>query len=179
MLFRSFLSLDLGKKWLVCYWPWEDSTDNKTLDDWKSMAEFLNTIGKKVRATGMGFAYHNHDLEFRVTEGKIPYDVVLDNTDPSLVSMMIDLYWIEKGGQKTIPYFEKYPGRFPLWHAKDMDATPERGFACVGDGIIDFASLFAKADLAGMQHVIVEHDMPADGIECARTGFAALETLSH
>jgi sugar phosphate isomerase/epimerase len=172
-------SLELGKKWLMCYWPWEGSTENKTLDDWKRMAESLNPIGEKVRKAGLGFAYHNHDLEFKVTEGKIPYDVLLQNTDPSLVSMMIDLYWVEKGGQKSIPYFEKYPGRFPLWHAKDMDRTVERSFSCVGQGILDFPSIFAKADLAGMKYVFVEHDKPADGIECARVSFAYLKALTY
>lgn len=172
-------SLELGKKWLVCYWPWEGSTENKTLDDWKRMAESLNPIAEKVRKAGLGFAYHNHDLEFKVTEGKIPYDVLLQNTDPSLVGMMIDLYWIEKGGQKPIPYFEKHPGRFPLWHVKDMDATPERSFSCVGRGIIDFPSIFAKADLAGMEYVFVEHDKPSDGIECARVSFEYLHRLTY
>jgi sugar phosphate isomerase/epimerase len=172
-------SLELGKKWLVCYWPWEDSPENKTLDDWKRMAESLNPIGEKVGKAGMEFAYHNHDLEFKVTQGKIPYDVVLQNTDPSLVGMMIDLYWVEKGGRKSIPYFEKYPGRFPLWHAKDMDRTADRSFSCVGRGIIDFPSIFAKADLAGMKYVFVEHDKPADGIECARVSFDYLHQLTY
>jgi sugar phosphate isomerase/epimerase len=172
-------SLELGKKWLMCYWPWEGSTENKTLDDWKRMAESLNPIGEKVRKAGLGFAYHNHDLEFKMTEGKIPYDLLLQNTDPSLVGMMIDLYWIEKGGQKSVAYFEKYPGRFPLWHAKDMDNTPERSFSCVGQGIIDFPSIFAKADLAGMEYVFVEHDKPADGIECARVSFEYLHKLTY
>jgi len=172
-------SVELGKKWLMCYWPWEDSAENKTLDDWKRMAESLNPIGEKVRKAGLGFAYHNHDLEFKVTEGKIPYDVLLQKTDPSLVGMMIDLYWIEKGGQKPLPYFEKYPGRFPLWHAKDMDRTAERSFSCVGQGIIDFPSIFAKADLAGMKYVFVEHDKPVDGIECARVSFEYLKRLTY
>jgi sugar phosphate isomerase/epimerase len=172
-------SLELGKKWLMCYWPWEGSTEGKTLDDWKRMAESLNPIAEKVRKAGLGFAYHNHDLEFRITEGGIPYDIVLQNTDPSLVGMMIDLYWIEKGGQKSVAYFEKYPGRFPLWHAKDMDKTAERSFSCVGQGIIDFPSIFAKADLAGLKHVFVEHDKPADGIECARVSFEYLHQLTY
>jgi len=169
----------LEKKYAVCYWPWEGSAENKTLDDWKRMAEFLNGIGKKAKEAGLGFAYHNHELEFRITGGQVPYDTVLENTDPSLVHMMIDLYWIEKGGRKAIPYFEKYPGRFPLWHAKDMDKTQDRSFACVGEGIIDFPALFAKADTAGMKHVIVEHDKPEDGIECARVSFEYLLALRY
>ncbi len=169
----------LGKTYAVCYWPWEDSAENKTLDDWKRMAESLNAIGKKSADAGLRFAYHNHELEFRITGGKVPYDTLLENTDPSLVHMMIDLYWVEKGGQKAIPYFEKYPGRFPLWHAKDMDKTQDRSFACVGEGIVDFPALFAKADVAGMKHVIVEHDRPTDGIECARVSFEYLLALRY
>ncbi|MBN2091376.1 sugar phosphate isomerase/epimerase [candidate division KSB1 bacterium] len=172
-------SHDLGKKYLLCYWPWTDSPENKTLDDWKRMAESLNHIGKKVKQAGLVFGYHNHDLEFKITEGQIPYNIILDNTDPDLVAMQIDLYWIKKGNQEPIPYFEKYPGRFPLWHVKDMDNTPERSFACVGQGIIDFPAIFAKADLAGMQHLWVEHDKPENPMECARVSFEYLKNLRY
>ena len=91
--------------------------------------------------------------------------------------MEIDLYWIHKGNDEPIHYFEKYPGRFPLAHVKDMDDTPERSFACVGDGIIDFPSIFAKADLAGFKHLIVEHDRPENGMECARTSWEYLQSI--
>lgn len=169
----------MGKKILVCFWPWADSPENKTLEDFKRLGDTLNRIGKKAKEAGLLFCYHNHDLEFRITEGKIPYDVILEGTDPSLVSMEIDLYWIEKGGQKPIPYFEKHPGRFPVWHVKDMDHTQEKSFACVGQGVLDFPALFAKADLAGLKHVFVEQDQPASPMECIQTSFDYLKKLRY
>jgi sugar phosphate isomerase/epimerase len=170
-------SLKMGKKYVVSFWPWSDSPENKKLDDWKRVAESLNKIGEQVKKAGLVFAYHNHAIEFAVTEGRIPYDILLENTDPALVGMEIDLYWIEKGGCKSIPYFEKFPGRFPLWHVKDMDNTEQRSFACVGQGIIDFPAIFAKAELAGLQYVFVEQDQPVDAIECARVSCEYLKKL--
>src|SRR4030042_3892426 len=78
-------SLEMGKKYLICFWPWTDSAEGKTLDDWKAMSESLNRIGEKAKKAGLSFGYHNHDLEFQVTEGKIPFDTVLEYTDPDLV----------------------------------------------------------------------------------------------
>ena len=171
--------LELDRSYIVCFWPWEDSPEGKTLDDWKRLAADLNVIGEKVRAAGLTFAYHNHDLEFKLTDGVIPYDILLDETDASLVAMEIDLYWILKGGQKPIPYLQKYPGRFPLWHVKDMDGTPERGFACVGEGIIHFAEIFAHAETAGLQHIFVEQDQPTDEMACIRASHDYLRALRY
>jgi sugar phosphate isomerase/epimerase len=95
-------SLAMDKKYLICYWPWSDSAETRTLDDWKRVAENLNIIGKKVRAEGLGFTYHNHDIEFKITEEQIPFDILLDNTDPKLVEIEIDLYWIIKGNQDPL-----------------------------------------------------------------------------
>jgi sugar phosphate isomerase/epimerase len=172
-------ALAMGKKYLICYWPWTDSAENKTLDDWKGVAENLNLIGNKVQEAGLGFTYHNHDIEFKITEEQIPFDILLENTDPDLVAIEIDLYWIAKGNQDPLTYFEKYPGRFPLWHVKDMDNTPERSFACVGQGIIDFPKIFAQADQAGMQHIFVEHDRPGNPMECARVSYEYLHQLRY
>jgi sugar phosphate isomerase/epimerase len=168
-----------GWKYVVCFWPWEDAGKDKAIDDWRAVADKLNALGEKVTKAGLVFAYHNHDIEFRPTGGRLPYDVLLEGTRPALVSMQIDLYWIEKGGHKATPFFEKHPGRFPIWHVKDMDATPERSFACVGEGVLDFPAIFAKADLAGMKHVVVEHDKPADGVACARTSLHSLRKLRY
>ena len=74
-------SLAMGKEYLVCFWPWTDSGENKTIDDWKLVAESLNVIGKEVSKAGMVFAYHNHDIEFRETAGQIPYDILLEKLE--------------------------------------------------------------------------------------------------
>jgi sugar phosphate isomerase/epimerase len=172
-------SLEMGKEYVVCFWPWSDSPEGKTLDDWKRLAADLNTIGEKVKKAGLTFAYHNHNLEFKLTDGIIPYDILLDNTDPALVYMEIDLYWIIKGGQMPIPYLKKYPGRFPLWHVKDMDNTPERGFACVGEGIINFPEIFNYAETAGLKHIFVEEDEPKDEMACARVSHDYLQAMRY
>jgi sugar phosphate isomerase/epimerase len=84
-------------------------------------------------------------------------------TDKDLVKMEMDIYWITKAGQDPIALFKKYPGRFPLWHVKDMDKTPKQNFTEVGNGIIDFKKIFKYKDLAGMKYFFVEQDMtPGD-----------------
>ena len=169
---------DLDFKYAVTYWPWLTDALNITLDELKDTADRLNKIGARCKAEGLIFTWHNHDKEFWPVEGDtIPFDYLLANTDPELVKVEIDLYWIHKGNDEPIHYFEKYPGRFPLVHVKDMDNTEERSFACVGDGIIDFPSIFAKAELAGFKHLIVEHDHPENGMECARTSWQYLQSI--
>lgn len=164
--------LSMNKKYLVCYWPWLSSAENLTTDDCKKAAENLNQVGEKCKKAGIRFAFHNHDMEFKATpEGDIPFDILLQNTEPDLVTTQIDLYWIKKGGGDPIAYFNKYPGRFELCHVKDMDDTPKRDFACVGSGIIDFPKIFAQSETAGIKHYIVEHDDPANHMECARTSY--------
>ncbi|HPG38784.1 MAG TPA: sugar phosphate isomerase/epimerase [bacterium] len=172
-------SLEMGKKYVICFWPWTDSAENKTVADWEKLAQTLNEIGKKIKDAGLEFAYHNHDLEFKVTEGQMPYDIILENTRPDLVGMEIDLYWMVKGGQQPIPYLQKYPGRFPIWHVKDMDNTPEQFFACVGQGIIDFPAIFAYADKSGMKHVFVEHDKPENPLECIKVSYEYLKQMKY
>jgi sugar phosphate isomerase/epimerase len=165
----------LGKKYLVCYWAWLDSGENKTIDDFKKVAAQFNQIGEKCKKAGLQFAFHNHDKEFKPTEGKIPYDIILENTDYELVSMELDLYWIVKGGANPIPYLEKYPKHFSLFHIKDMDKTATQGMACVGQGLIDFESIFAKAN--NVKHFIVEHDHPSNPIDCIKASYDFLKQL--
>lgn len=172
-------ALEMGQEYVVCFWPWSDSPEGKTVDDWKRLAADFNGIGEKVKKAGLTFAYHNHDLEFKLTDGKIPYDILLDNTDPALVFMEIDIYWILKGGQAPIPYLKKYPGRFPLWHVKDMDNTAERGFACVGEGIVNFPEIFNYAETAGLRHIFVEQDQPKDEMACARASHDYLRAMRY
>ncbi len=124
----------------------------------KWLADFLNTVGEKCNAAGLKLLYHNHNFEFKKDEnGDIIYDYLLSHTNPEYVNFQMDLYWITNAGANPLAYFKKYPGRFKLWHVKDMD---EQGrFAPVGTGTIDFKRIFAKKDLAGMQHYLVEQDM--------------------
>jgi len=168
---------DLSLKYIVCYWPWMSDALNLTLDEIKEAADRINKIGEKCKAEGLSFAWHNHDKEFWPVEDVIPFDWLLSNTDPALSTVEIDLYWIYKGNDEPIHYFEKYPGRFELVHVKDMDDTPERAFACVGNGIIDFPAIFEKARLAGMKYLIVEHDGPEHEMECITSGYNYLQSI--
>jgi sugar phosphate isomerase/epimerase len=146
----------LGQEYLVC--PFLPPERRKTADDFKKLAEVFNRLGAECQKAGMGFAYHNHNFEFQPVDGQMPYDLLLEGTDPKLVHMEMDLYWVVKANQDPVHYFDKYPGRFPLVHVKDMDTTPEKGFAEVGRGNMDFKRIFGASQKAGIKHYIVEQD---------------------
>lgn len=146
----------LGIKYMVC--AWLSPKERQGLDHYKKLAADFNKAAATCKAGGLQFCYHNHDFEFDQQDGKYPYDVLLDETDPTLVKMEMDLYWVNKAKQDPIKLFEKHPGRFPLWHLKDMDATPEHAFTEVGNGTIDFKKIFAHAQKAGMKYFFVEQD---------------------
>jgi sugar phosphate isomerase/epimerase len=167
----------LGKKYIVCYWPWTDDGKDKKLDDWKRVAENLNKGGAICKRSGLTLLYHNHDIEFKLTEGQIPFDTLMANLDKNLVSIELDLYWITKGEQSAVEYIQKYPGRYPVFHIKDMDHTSEKSFACPGEGRIDFPAIFKQNKIAGVEHFIVEHDHPTDPKECITSSARYLSGL--
>jgi sugar phosphate isomerase/epimerase len=166
----------LNKKYIVCYWPWTDDGNNKKLDDWKRVAEKLNKGGEICRKNGLPLLYHNHDIEFKITEGQIPFDTLMANLDRN-VNIELDLYWITKGEQSAVDFIRKYPGRYPVYHVKDMDHTDEKSFACVGEGRIDFAEIFKLNKTAGVKHFIVEHDKPSNPQECITASAKFLSEL--
>lgn len=168
---------ELGQTYIVCYWPWTDDGRNKKLDDWKKVAENLNKGGAICKKNGMKLLYHNHDIEFIRVDGKIPFDTLMANLDKSCVNIELDLYWITKGDQSAVEYIRNYPGWYPVFHVKDMDLTPQKSFACVGAGKIDFAEIFKLNKIAGAKHFIVEHDNPADPKDCIITSARYLSNL--
>src|ERR1700709_1193623 len=111
----------LGIQYMVC--AWLSPKERLGLDHYKKMADEFNVAGEACKKAGIQFCYHNHDFEFVQENGQYPYDILLDNTDKNLVKMEIDLYWLTKAKQDPIALIEKHPGRFPLWHVKDMDKT--------------------------------------------------------
>jgi sugar phosphate isomerase/epimerase len=167
----------LDKKYIVNYWPWTDDGQNKKLDDWKRVAEKLNKGGEICKKNGLRLLYHNHDIEFKLTEGKIPFDTLMANLDKNYVKIELDLYWITKGEQSAVEYIRKYPGWYPVFHVKDMDHTIEKDFACAGEGRIDFPGIFQLHKTAGVKHYIVEHDHPANPKECVTTAARYLSEL--
>jgi sugar phosphate isomerase/epimerase len=121
-----------------------------SLDTLKLYCDYFNTIGEKCRARGIRFGYHNHDKELSTKlDGQTIYDFMLANTDPGKVIFEMDLYWAVVGGANPVDYFNKYPGRFELWHIKDK---AELG----ASGMMDFESIWANAAKSGMQYGIVE-----------------------
>ena len=145
----------------------------------KYAVESLNKIGELCHNNGLRLAFHNHHQEFQLLDDQVIYDYILENTDPELITMEVDLYWAYKGGVDIQQYFEKYPGRFELVHVKDSyDSNDLQSFACVGSGIIDFQALFSSRDIAGFKHIIVEHDLPENEKECARSSIEYLKGLT-
>jgi sugar phosphate isomerase/epimerase len=130
----------------------------------KNLAEILDTLGEKANAAGLKLLYHNHDFEFKKdADGIVTIDYLLENCNPDYVNFQMDLYWVIKAGADPVAYFEKYPGRFKIWHVKDMD---EQGrFAPVGNGTIDFARILAKKEQSGMEYYMVEQDQTFDGMK--------------
>lgn len=130
----------------------------------KNLAEILDKLGAKAKAAGLQLLYHNHDFEFmKDADGIVPIDYLLDNCNPDLVNFQMDIFWVTKAGADPLAYFEKYPGRFKIWHVKDMD--DQGRFAPVGNGTIDFAKILAKKEQSGMLYYMVEQDKTFDGLE--------------
>ncbi len=145
----------IGHKFLIC--PYLEDKDRRSLDDYKRHAATFNKAGEACKKTGIQFGYHNHDFEFQSFGGEMAYDQLLSDTDPKLVTMELDLYWIVKANQDPLVYMAKYPGRFTLFHVKEMDKTDKRGITEVGRGVIDFKTIFAKSKGA-IRHYFVEQD---------------------
>ena len=148
--------------------PGPESSSPKSLEDYHRMADFFNEIGEQCHKAGIQFAYHNHNFEFQTLGGVVAYDELLRRTDPNLVRMQLDCFWVTRAGKDPLAYFERYPGRFPLLHVKDLkpsylpttSSAEEKGnpFTEVGQGIIDWKRIFGAAPQAGVKHYYVEQD---------------------
>lgn len=149
-------TINAGMTYLVL--PSLDKDKRKTLDDYRKAAEEFNTIGEKCKEIGLTFAYHNHAFEFEPLEDTIPYDILLKNTDPELVTMELDIYWIIYSGAEPLDYFKRYPGRFQLFHVKDMSREPSMQSTEIGEGTIDYKTIFAKKAEAGMKYFYLEQE---------------------
>jgi hypothetical protein len=154
-----------GVQYLVCA-----NAPTGTLEEIKSSIAILNKTGEAAKKAGLQFAYHNHDMEFKAIDGKVPYHLLLTETDAKNVKMELDLAWAIKGGQDPVKLFKDHPGRFPLWHVKDLDAS-HTNILPVGSGTIDFKRIFADRASAGMQHFFVEHDNPKDAFSSIKSSF--------
>lgn len=168
----------IGHEYLV--WAWIEEKDRRSLDDYRRFAEQFNRIGEACRKSGIQFCYHNHDFEFVAFHDgeERPFDLLLRETDPSLVQIELDLYWISKARQDPFKYFADYSGRFPLLHVKDMDDTDQRGFAELGRGTLDFRTMFRGIPDAGARHFFFEQDETSlDVMDAVHIGYQYLREV--
>lgn len=142
----------LGQSYIT--WPLIDP-DSRTLDKFKVVAERLNVAGEQARKAELQLAYHNHDFEFIDQNGQRGYDIIMKETDPALVKLQMDLYWVARASQTPNDLFRRAPGRFVMWHVKDVHKV-SRDYTEVGNGTIDFTKIWPDAELAGLKHFFVE-----------------------
>lgn len=146
-----------------CIQPWLVPERRKTADMYKKFVSELNLVAEVMKKSGIQFGYHNHNFEFEKVDGIIPfYDIYLKDTDPKLMIFELDIYWATRAGQNPIEIFNKYPGRFELWHVKDMEKSNDKFFAPVGTGSIDYKEVFKHQKTAGMKYFFVEQDATRD-----------------
>jgi len=182
----------IGHRYVVC--PWIEEKQRQEPDGYKRAAELFEKAGEQAQKAGVEFAYHNHTFEFQPSEaleGKLPYDFLLASTKPESVKMEMDLCWISVAGKDPLDYFNRYPGRFPLVHVKDMKQLPKGAegpttdpdkempnMTEVGSGVIDWKHIFANSQKAGIKHYFVEHDFPGDAFLSIAKSYNFLHNLT-
>lgn len=164
----------LGNPWIVC--PWMPEERRRDAAGWRAVAEQMGEIGARVKAAGLQLCYHNHSFEFERFDGETGFDIFYRAADPALVQAEIDTYWVQHGGEDPAATIERFAGRAPLIHLKDMTPGDSPTFTEVGNGILDFEAIFAASEAAGSAWFIVEQDVCAGpSIESARTSLANLK----
>jgi len=153
---KAAQAAEIGMKYLICPWLGPQAS----LDDFKRFADQFNQKGEICTKNGIRFAYHNHDYSFQPLSGQLPQDVLMDNTDPSLVDYEMDIYWVVTAGQDPQAWFKKYKNRFRLCHVKDrIKGSTEQAATCtLGTGSIDFPTILRSAKEHGMEYFIVEQE---------------------
>lgn len=154
-----------GQEYLICSTM---PSKGQTTENYKKVADAFNKTGEECRKLNLKFGYHNHEYEFETDKGEVLYDVLLKNTDPTLVHMELDLGWVIVGGKDPIDYFKNYPGRFPLWHLKDMNMTKKESTE-FGKGKLDIAKMLRHGKESGMQYFFIEQE------EYASTPFESMK----
>ena len=160
-----------GLSYLVC-----SSIPVNTLDEIKTAVDVFSKSGEACKKNGVQFAYHNHTTEFDEVEGHRPFDYILSNTDKDLVKMELDLAWATKAKQDPVALFQQHPGRFPLWHVKDLDKTNQAP-AEVGTGLVDFKRIFDNAKASGMKYFFVEQDGAPQPIQNVTNSYNYLKKM--
>lgn len=145
-----------GQEYLTI--PYIGADIRKSVDDFKNLAEKMNKAAELCKKSGLKLAYHNHDFEFKPIDGTMLYDVLLKETEPKLVNFEMDIYWIVRAGQDPAEMIKAHPGRFPMWHIKDMDKSNHELNTEIGSGTIDFKKIFALSKVSGLKHIFMEQE---------------------
>jgi len=159
--------------------------DALTADDWKNTAAFLNEKGRALKNEGLTLAYHNHNIDFRPIGNTTGYEVLVRETDPSLVALEMDAGWVAAAGLDPVDLLHKHPGRFRLMHVKDILATTQKNFALeqdpteVGKGMMHWPALLREAYAAGVRSFYVEQEPPfrEDRFAAVAESFRYLESI--
>ncbi|MXV15723.1 sugar phosphate isomerase/epimerase family protein [Hufsiella ginkgonis] len=157
---------EAGQEYLICS---SMPTSGQTVSNYRKTADTFNKAGEECKKMGLKFGYHNHDYEFGEENGQVLYDVLLSDTDPKLVNMELDLGWVIASGKDPLAYFKNHPGRFPLWHLKDMDLAKKRSTE-FGKGGLDIAAMLDHGKESGLRYFFVEQEEYAS---------SPLESMKH
>jgi sugar phosphate isomerase/epimerase len=160
---------EAGLKYLVC-----SSIPLSTTEEINQAVEILTKSGEAAKKAGITLCYHNHTHEFETVDGKIPYDQLLQ-ISPDILKMELDLGWATAAGKDPVEMFSKNPGRYPLWHVKDIVMSEKRPTE-IGNGGVDFKRIFAASKESGMQYFFVEQDGATHPIESITTSYTYLTT---
>jgi sugar phosphate isomerase/epimerase len=145
---------EAGQDYLICS---SLPSEGQTIENYQKVADSFSRAAQDCKKSKIVFGYHNHEYEFEKVNGQVLYDILLDKTDPKLVTMELDLGWVIASGNDPVTYFEKYPGRFPLWHLKDMDLTKKVSTE-FGKGKISISGMLENAKKSGMKYFFVEQE---------------------
>jgi sugar phosphate isomerase/epimerase len=165
---------EAGQDYLVCS---SLPSKGQTVDNYKKVAETFSKAGEDCKKSNIIFGYHNHEYEFEKENGQVLYDILLSSTDPNLVTWELDLGWVVASGNDPLTYFNKYPGRFPLWHLKDMDVAKQKSTE-FGKGQIKVLEILKNAKKSGVKHIFVEQEEYAStALESMKYDFDYLQKL--
>lgn len=145
---------EAGQEYLICS---SLPSQGQTVANYQRVADLFSKAAEDCKKANLVFGYHNHDYEFEKADGKVLYDILLERSDPNLVKMELDLGWVIVTGYDPLNYMEKYPGRFPLWHLKDMDKAKKESTE-FGKGQINIAKMLQNANKSGMKYFFVEQE---------------------
>ncbi|MGB2613491.1 MAG: sugar phosphate isomerase/epimerase [Phycisphaerae bacterium] len=142
----------------------------RSADDWRRLAEIFTDIGRRLKAEGLGLAYHNHSFEFQKFDGKYGYDILFENVDRDVVQTEIDTYWVQHGGADPVAYLKRHAKHIQIVHFKDMGPGPKKPMVPVGTGILDWPAILKACEAGGAQWACIEQDdcAPLEPLEAAR-----------